>query len=95
MKNTNECYVIIRDEFPMDNIMGGWAHDIIGIYRNADNAVARVQEVADLVTADYGDDGPVIEVVYNGPFENWPWLFTWEERRRQITYKVISFIYKD
>lgn len=94
----NKCYLVIFDNFPGlrgAEDPGYFSTDVDAVFMNADNAVEYVKEHADYVKDDMEQHPDKITIVYDGELERWPWMFTWEEGGRQLTYKVVPRNFED
>jgi hypothetical protein len=89
-----KCYVVIYDDFSWCSGDGTDYTSVKKVFRNKENAVRYVKDMAAAVL-DFEDEEH-LKVVYDGPHERWPWLFTWEnDRKRQLTYKVVPYEIED
>lgn len=94
----NKCYLVIFDNFPGLRDAKDpryFCGNVNAVFMNADNAVEYVKECADLVRDSMERHPDKIRIVYDGEFELWPWLFTWEEGGRQLTYRVVPRDFED
>ena len=95
--NNETCYLVIFDDFPgLHQIAEPFMYtEVEKVYKDLNKAVEFVREHADDVKYEQNLNPDHITIVYDGPFENWPWMFTWEENTRQYTYKIIPRTYDD
>ena len=92
--NNDMVYLVVYEFFSRSNFGGGWTN-IIGTYHKPKNAVAFVRMCSEQILAESEDDNARIKIVYDRPYANWPWLFTWEDSDGQYTYKVVPHKYDD
>ena len=95
--NNETCYLVVFDDLPgLCEHAEQISYTIVAkVYKDPNKAVELVREYADHVKDARESNPDRITIVYDGPFENWLWLFTWEENARQYTYKVIPHTYDD